>query len=190
MSIVRGVYEGLTAITYSLILDVIMKVLLLMGFTDIVYDLLQLITVILWIGIGMFGWNNVCIIIHRGGCRLSTMYRYIMFIAPTTLAISYIFYLYHDFDAAALLFLISISILLGLSVAGYVGALMLSNQFRNNLGRVGSVISIIAVIMWLALVPSVMEAGTAINAIGNASMVISILQLRKRYVPTRRVSHR
>jgi len=75
-------------------------------------------------------------------------------------------------------------------VAGYVGALMLSNQFRNNLGRVGSVISIIAVIMWLALVPSVMEAGTAINAIGNASMVISILQLRKRYVPTRRVSHR
>ncbi|MCG2865594.1 MAG: hypothetical protein L7H04_06965, partial [Vulcanisaeta sp.] len=99
MSIVRGVYEGLTAITYSLILDVIMKVLLLMGFTDIVYDLLQLITAILWIGIGMFGWNNVCIIIHRGGCRLSTMYRYIMFIAPTTLAISYIFYLYHDFDA-------------------------------------------------------------------------------------------
>ena len=67
---------------------------------------------------------------------------------------------------------------------------MLSNQFRNNLGRVGSVISIIAVIMWLALVPSVMETGTAINAIGNASMVISILQLRKRYVPTRRVSHR
>jgi len=61
MSIVRGVYEGLTAITYSLILDVIMKVLLLMGFTDIVYDLLQLITAILWIGIGMFGWNNVCI---------------------------------------------------------------------------------------------------------------------------------
>jgi hypothetical protein len=118
------------------------------------------------------------------------MYRYIMFIAPTTLAISYIFYLYHDFDAAALLFLISISILLGLSVAGYVGALMLSNQFRNNLGRVGSVISIIAVIMWLALVPSVMEVGTAINAIGNASMVISILQLRRRYVPTRRVSHR
>ena len=61
MSIVRGVYEGLTAITYSLILDVIMKVLLLMGFTDIIYDLLQLITAILWIGIGMFGWNNVCI---------------------------------------------------------------------------------------------------------------------------------
>jgi len=67
---------------------------------------------------------------------------------------------------------------------------MLNNQFRNNLGRVGSVISIIAVIMWLALVPSVMETGTAINAIGNASMVISILQRRKRYVPTRRVSHR
>ena len=62
MSIVRGVYEGLTAITYSLILDVVMKVLLLsMGFTDIVYDLLQLITAILWIGIGMLGWNNVCI---------------------------------------------------------------------------------------------------------------------------------
>jgi len=61
MSIVRGVYEGLTAITCSLILDVIMKVLLLMGFTNIVYDLLQLITAILWIGIGMFGWNNVCI---------------------------------------------------------------------------------------------------------------------------------
>ena len=75
-------------------------------------------------------------------------------------------------------------------MAGYVGALMLSNQFRNNLGRVGSVISIIAVIMWLALVPSVMEVGTAINAVGNALMVLSLFQLRRRYVPTRRVSHR
>lgn len=152
MSIVRGVYEGLTAVIYGLILDIALKALLLMGFTDLVYDVLQLIIAILWIGIEMFGWGGVCII-NRGSCRLSTIYRYTMFIATPLMAFSYLFYLYGDGTAAAVLFLIAVSLILGLSVSSYVGAYMVSNQFRSGVGRVGSLISIVAVIMWLALIP-------------------------------------
>lgn len=189
MSIVRGVYEGLTAIMYSLMLDVIMKALLLFGFMDVIYDLLQLITSILWMSIGMFGWDGVCII-NRGGCRLSTIYRYVMFMAPTLLAISYISYMYHNNDAATILFLVATSLLLGLSVSGYIGVLMISRQFRNKLGVTGSAISIIAVIMWLALIPSIMEIGVAVNAVGNALMTIAVVSIRRRYTPTRRLIHR
>ncbi len=140
-----------------------------MGFTDLIYDVLQLIIAILWIGIGMFGWGNICIVNRGGSCRLSTIYRYIMFIAPPLMAISYLLYLYGDGGAAAaVLFLIAVSIILGLSVSSYVGAYMVSNQFRSNVGRVGAIISIVAVIMWLALIPRVMEVGTAFNALGNA----------------------
>ncbi len=109
MSIVRGgVYEGFTAIIYGFILDIALKALLLMGFTDLIYDVLQLIIAILWIGIGMFGWGgNICIVNRGGSCRLSTIYRYIMFIAPPLMAISYLLYLYGDGAAAAVLFLIA-----------------------------------------------------------------------------------
>ncbi|MGC8607063.1 MAG: hypothetical protein ACP5GZ_04280 [Vulcanisaeta sp.] len=182
MSIVRGVYEGLTAVIYGFIFDIALKLLLLIGFTDIIYDILQLIIAILWIGMAMFGWGGVCII-SKGTCRLSTIYRYVMFIVIPIMAFSYILYLYNNEVAAALLFLIAVSITLGLSVSGYVGAYIISNQFRNNLGRIGVVISIIAVIMWLTLVPRVMEIGTAINAVGNALIVIALMQVRRRYSP-------
>ncbi|MGC9153718.1 MAG: hypothetical protein ACP5GY_08340 [Vulcanisaeta sp.] len=189
MSIVKGVYEGFTALIYSFILDIVIKVLLLMGFTDILYDLLQLISVILWIGIAMYGWNNVCLI-NRGVCRLSTIFRFMMFVVTPLMAFSYIFYLYGANAASALLFLISVSLLLGLSVSGYVGSYILSNQFRSNLGRISSLISIIAVLMWLALIPKVMEVGTAINALGNAMIIITAFQLRRRFSPTSRKTHR
>lgn len=42
---------------------------------------------------------------------------------------------------------------------------MVSNQFRINVGRVGAIISIVAIIMWLALIPNIMEVGTALNAL-------------------------
>ncbi|WP_243675067.1 hypothetical protein [Vulcanisaeta distributa] len=122
MSIIRGVYEGLTAVIYGLVLDVILKALLLMGgFTDLVNDALQLIVATLWIGIEMFGWNGVCIV-NRGVCRLSTIYRYLMFIAVPLLAFSYLLYMYGSDTAAAVLFLVTVSTVLGLSVASYIGA--------------------------------------------------------------------
>ncbi|ADN51523.1 hypothetical protein [Vulcanisaeta distributa] len=189
MSIVRGVYEGFTAIIYGFILDIALKALLLMGFTDLTYDVLQLIIAILWIGIGMFGWGNICIV-NRGSCRLSTIYRYIMFIAPPLMTISYLLYLYGDGAAAAVLFLIAVSVVLGLSVSSYVGAYMVSNQFRSNVGRVGAIISIVAIIMWLALIPNIMEVGTALNALGNALILIVLLQVRRRYSPTARARRR
>ncbi|GAB6945720.1 hypothetical protein [Vulcanisaeta sp. JCM 14467] len=189
MSIVRGVYEGFTAVVYGFILDIALKALLFMGFSDLVYDVFQLIIAMLWIGINMFGWGGVCIV-NRGSCRLSTIFRYTMFIVTPLMAFSYLFYLYSDVGAAAFLFLIAVSIILGLSVAGYIGAYMVSNQFRSNVGRAGAVISIVAVIMWLTLMPSVMEVGIAINALGDLLIVITLLSVRRRYVPTVRVHHR
>ena len=183
MSIVKGVYEGFTAIVYGFILDITLKALLLLGFTDLIYDALQLVIAILWIGINVFGWGGVCII-NRNVCRLSTIYRYVMFIAPPLMAFSYLFYLYGDGTVAAVLFLIAVSIVLGLSVSGYVGTYMVSNQFRSNAGRVGAVVSVIAVIMWLVLIPRVMEFGTIVNALGNVLMITALLQVRRRYSPT------
>ncbi|WP_243678577.1 hypothetical protein [Vulcanisaeta distributa] len=132
----------------------------------------------------MFGWGGVCIVNRGGSCRLSTIYRYLMFVAPPLMAFSYLLYLYGDEIAAAVLFLIAVSLILGLSVSSYVGAYMVSNQFRSNVGRVGALISIVAVIMWLALIPRVMEVGTAINAIGNALILVTLIQVRRRYSPT------
>ncbi|MFB6470252.1 MAG: hypothetical protein TU36_003320 [Vulcanisaeta sp. AZ3] len=184
MSIVKGVYEGLTALIYAFVLDVMTKVLLLMGFTDLLYDLIQLILVILWIGIGMVSWGSICII-NRSTCRLSTMYRYLMFIVTPIMAISYISYMYRVDVLAVLLFLIAVSLILGLSVAGYVGVIILGNQFKSNVGRVGAAVSIVATIMWLTLILKVMEIGVAINAFGNILIIVLLLQLRRRYSPTR-----
>ena len=189
MSIVRGVYEGFTAVVYGFILDIALKALLLMGFSNLIYDVPQFIIAVLWIGINMFGWGGICIV-NKGSCRLSTIFRYTMFIVTPLMAFSYLFYLYSDVGAAALLFLIAVSIILGLSVVSYIGTYMVSNQFRSNVGRVGSVISIIAVIMWLVLIPRVMEVGTIVNALGNALMLTVLLQVRRRYSPTVNVRRR
>lgn len=183
MSIVRGVYEGLTAVIYGFMLDIALKVLLIAGFTDVIYDLLQLIITSLWMAINMFGWGGACIV-NRGLCRLSTIYRYMILIVPTIMAISYISYLMKSLTAAALLFLISVSLVLGLSVINYVGAYILDNQFRGDLGRAGAVISIIATIMWLTLIPSVVKAGVVMNALGNALLIMAIMRIRRRYAPT------
>ncbi|WP_054857387.1 hypothetical protein [Vulcanisaeta sp. JCM 16159] len=189
MNIIRGVYEGLTAVIYGLVLDVILKALLLMGFTDLVNDALQLIVATLWIGIEMFGWNGVCIV-NRGVCRLSTIYRYLIFIAVPLLAFSYLLYMYGSDTAAAVLFLVTVSTVLGLSVASYIGAYMVVNQFRSNVGKAGVLVSIIAVIMWLTLISGAMEIGTAINALGNTLILIALLQVRRRYTPMTKFRHR
>ncbi len=67
---------------------------------------------------------------------------------------------------------------------------MVSNQFRINVGRVGAIISIVAIIMWLALIPNIMEVGTALNALGNALILIALIQVRRRYSPTARARRR
>ena len=183
MSIVRGVYEGFTAVVYGFIIDIVLKALLIMGFTNFIYDVIQLVLAILWMMINMFGWGGVCIV-NRASCRLSTIFRYVLFIAPLLMAFSYLFYLYDDVAAATLLFLIAVSIVLGLSVTAYIGAYMVSNQFRGNAGRAGSIISIVATIMLLTLVPEVVEVGLAMNALGDSLIVVTLLSVRRRYVPT------
>ncbi len=60
---------------------------------------------------------------------------------------------------------------------------MVVNQFRSNVGKAGVLVSIIAVIMWLTLIPGAMETGTAINALGNTLILIALLQVRRKYTP-------
>lgn len=183
MSIVRDVYEGLTVLIYYLVINVGILILFYIGPINLLYALIQLILLSLWLIMGFYAFDRICVV-NKLSCRFVGLFRFMIVLVPMLYIFSLFTSLFYK-DLGLLLYLVTESICLAVSLVGFIGIYSLSRQFRKIVGIVGSLIAIIGVVFWLPLIQILTIIGIALVAVGVTISIVITLSIRQKYSPHR-----